>query len=110
MAKYAIFFSYTPETWAKMIEHPSDRREAVRKMTATLGGSLESLYFMFGDRDGFAVTELPDSDAAAATALAVNGSGAFSRVETHELIEPDRLPDVLAKARAVTGDYTPPGR
>ena len=40
----------------------------------------------------------------------MNGSGAFSRVETHELIEPDRLPDVLAKARAVTGDYTPPGR
>ena len=109
MTKYALFFSYTPETWSKMITNPTDRREAVQKIMATLGGSLDSLYFMFGDHDGFAVFDVPDADAAAAAAIAVTSSGAFGNVETHELIEPGHLPDVLAKAKAVTGSYQAPG-
>ncbi len=30
MAMYLTRFSYTPETWARMIENPEDRREAAR--------------------------------------------------------------------------------
>jgi hypothetical protein len=30
MAMYLTRFSYTPETWARMIENPEDRRDAAR--------------------------------------------------------------------------------
>ena len=47
-----VFFNYTAETWSKMISTPSDRLAAVRDMAQTVGGDVESLYFMFGAKDG----------------------------------------------------------
>lgn len=109
MPKFALFFTYTPESWAKMIDGPGDRRGAVQAMTESLKGSVESLYFMFGERDGFVVLDLPDADAAAAAALVVTSTGAFRNVDTHQLIEPEHLPDVLAKAGTARGSYRLPG-
>ena len=31
MPLYLTRFSYTPETWARMIAHPEDRREALTR-------------------------------------------------------------------------------
>jgi len=30
MAFYLMLFSYTPETWAKLMQNPEDRRDAAR--------------------------------------------------------------------------------
>jgi uncharacterized protein with GYD domain len=110
MAKFAVFFSYKPETWNQMLMKPGDRAAAVRDMVSTVGGSLESLYFMFGDRDGFVVVDVPDSGTAAAVAIAVNSTGAFSHLETRELISPEDLPAVLEKAAGTRESYRPPGQ
>ena len=48
MAKYAVFFTYTSDAWARMINNPGDRTAAVRQLAASVGGSLESAYWMFG--------------------------------------------------------------
>ncbi|MDT7646118.1 MAG: hypothetical protein QOC75_3118, partial [Pseudonocardiales bacterium] len=40
MIKFALFFSYTPETWARMISAPSDRAAAVRATIEQAGGTL----------------------------------------------------------------------
>ena len=109
MAKFAVFFSYKPETWNQMLLKPGDRTAAVRDLASTVGGSLESLYFMFGDRDGFAVLEVPDPDTAAALSIAMSSSGAFSHYETRELIAPDNLSAVLEKAARARESYRPPG-
>lgn len=109
MAKFAIFFSYTPETWAKMIKNPTDRAAAVRSMVEPMGGKLESLYFMFGGHDGMAIVDMPDSESAAAAAILVASTGALKSLETRELIEPADLPGVLAKAEAGLASYRPPG-
>jgi len=37
MAMYLTRFSYTPETWARMIEKPEDRREAARTYIESAG-------------------------------------------------------------------------
>ena len=66
MAKYALFFSYTQESWANMIKNPTDRSAAASQLADSLGGKLESFYWMFGEYDGFAVVDLPDSVTAAA--------------------------------------------
>jgi uncharacterized protein with GYD domain len=110
MAKFAVFFSYKPETWDELIKKPGDRTAAVRDLASSVGGSMESLYFMFGDRDGFVVFDVPDAGAAAALAVAVNSTGAFSHTETRSLIAPEDLPAVLERAGSARESYRPPGQ
>jgi uncharacterized protein with GYD domain len=109
MAKYAMFFSYKPETWDQMLKKPGDRSTAVRDLASSVGGTMESLYFMLGDRDGFVIVDVPDADAAAAVSLAVNSTGAFSHMETRQLIAPEDLPSMLEKAASAREAYRPPG-
>jgi uncharacterized protein with GYD domain len=109
MAKFAVFFSYKPETWEQMLKKPGDRTAAVRDLASSVGGSMEALYFMFGDRDGFVVVDVPDAEAAAALAVAGNSTGAFSQFETRQLIAPEDLRSVLEKAARARETYRPPG-
>lgn len=110
MAKFALFFTYKPETWNQLVLKPGDRVAAVRDLASTVGASLESMYFMFGDRDGFVVLDVPNSEAAAALSIAVGSTGAFSHLETRQLISPDDLPAVLEKAANARESYRPPGQ
>jgi uncharacterized protein with GYD domain len=64
-------------------------------------------YLMFGQWDGFVVFEVPDSAAAAAVSLAVTSSGAFSALETHELLDTAQFAEILGTAAGLA--YTPPG-
>ena len=54
--------------------------------------------------------DVPDADSAAAVSIAVSSSGAFSHVETHQLISPADLPTVLEKAASARDAYRPPGQ
>ena len=74
------------------------------QVAESVGGSLESFYFAFGDSDAFVVVDLPDNESAAAVALTVNATGAAT-VKTVVLLTPDEV-DAAAK-RSV--DYRPPG-
>jgi uncharacterized protein with GYD domain len=109
MAAYAVFFSYTPQAWERMMIKPGDRAAAARAMIESAGGTLESLYFMLGDRDGFAVVHVPANEDVAALSIAIASSGAFSHVETKALVAPQDLAGVLEKAAAGGGAYAPPG-
>ena len=51
--------------------------------------------------------EAPDNAAAAAVAMTVGASGAFSEVETTVLLDMDEAQDAMRKAAAAT--YRPPG-
>jgi uncharacterized protein with GYD domain len=82
----------------------SSRRDAIATMAEGMGGQLESFYFGFGEHDAFVVIDLPDHEAAAAVALAVNASGGAT-VKTTVLLTPEQV-DEAAK-RSV--DYRPPG-
>jgi uncharacterized protein with GYD domain len=37
---YLTRFSYTPETWARLIDKPEDRRDAARSHIESVGGKL----------------------------------------------------------------------
>ena len=76
---------------------------------ADAGGRLISLDYLFGERDGMAVFEAPDSATAAAVALVIGGSGAFRSVTTHELMSSAELVDVLHRAAAARPGYARPG-
>ena len=109
MAKFAVFFTYKPETWDQMLKKPGDRAAAVRDLASSVGGSIEALYFMFGNRDGFVILDAPDAVAAAAVSVAVSSTGAFSHLETRQLVAPEDLPSVLEKAARAKEAYRPPG-
>ena len=92
----------------------SARRDAIVQLAESVGGRMESFDFAFGRSDVVTICELPDNAAAAAVALAVNGSGAVS-IRTTVLLEPrggrpgvpavGRLPSARARSRGgVAGD------
>jgi uncharacterized protein with GYD domain len=110
MPKYAIFFTYSSDTWAQMMKNPGDRAAAVRQLADSVGGSLESLYWMFGAHDGIAIADVPDSVSAAALSVAVGSTGAIKDLETHELFTQEQLNQMLLRAKDAAQVYQPPGR
>ena len=107
VAKYLVLFGLTGETMKRFIAKPSDRAAVVRELAESGGGSLESYYWMFGQYDGAGVFRMPDSHSMAAVCLAATSSGAFTRFETHELIEAGDLTAIAERAKGIT--YQPPG-
>lgn len=107
MPLYLSKFSYTPETWARMIANPEDRREAARSYVETVGGTLHGFWYAFGSHDGYAVVEAPDNVSMAAIALAIGSGGAQSSIETTVLLSVEETLDALRKAGEV--QYRAPG-
>ena len=101
MALYLTRFSYTPETWATMIETPEDRREAARAYIESVGGKLHGFWYGFGEHDGYNLWEAPDNVSMAAVVLAIGGGGALSSVETTVLMSVDETIDALKMAGQV---------
>jgi uncharacterized protein with GYD domain len=110
MAKYVVFFTYSSETWARMIQSPGDRTAAVRQLADAVGGSVECLYWMFGTYDGLGIIEAPDSVSAAALSVTIGSTGAFKNVETHELLNQEQLSQVLSRSKDATQAYQAPGQ
>jgi uncharacterized protein with GYD domain len=110
MTKYMISMRYSPGSWARMITSPGDRTKAMRRMMEALGGDLESMYWQFGTEDAVAIGELPDSVSASALHAAVIKTGAFKKVETHELLTQQQLLQFLDLARDTAEVFEVPGR
>src|SRR5574341_690402 len=107
MAFYLTHFSYTPETWARLMQKPEDRREAARKYIESVGGKLQGFWYAFGTYDGYNLWEAPDNVSMAAVAIAISGGGALSKFETTVLLTVEETLAALDRARAVA--YQPPG-
>src|SRR3954447_16834288 len=86
MPLYLSRFSYTPETWARLIANPEDRREAARTYIESVGGTLHGFWYAFGTHDGYTLWEAPDNVSMAAVALAIGSGGAISSLETTGLL------------------------
>ena len=107
MALYLSKFSYTPETWARLIASPEDRREAAKSYIESVGGTLHGFCYAFGTHDGYNLWEAPDNVSMAAVALAISGGGALSSLETTVLLSVEETMDALEKAAEV--GYRAPG-
>jgi len=107
MSLYLSKFSYTPETWAKLISNPEDRRAAARTYIESVGGKLHGFWYAFGTHDGYNLWEAPDNVSMAAVALAISAGGALSSFETTVLLSVDDTLEVLRKAGQIR--YRAPG-
>jgi uncharacterized protein with GYD domain len=81
MPKYLLEVSYTLDgIKAVKAKGGSARKKAAEEAAVSVGGSVESFHFAFGDTDVYVLADLPDNTAAAALALAVSaGGGATTR-------------------------------
>ena len=106
MPKYLLDVRYTLDGVKGVIAKGGSARQAAAQAAAqSVGGTVESFYFAFGETDVFAVADLPDHAAAAALALAVTAGGGAT-VRTVVLLTPEELDE--ATKRQVS--YRPPGQ
>ncbi len=106
MGKYLFHGSFTADGLRGIIkEGGTARTKAVRTLAESVGGSLESYYFAFGDDSYFVVCDLPNDEAAAACAVTVAASGAVSN-STIKLLTPAEV-DAAVK---LSPNYRAPGQ
>ena len=105
MPKYLFQASYTVQGEEGVrSKGGTDRRDAVADTMRSAGGELDCLYFEFGDRDAFAIVDLPDDEAAAAVSLIENAAGGAT-VKVTVLLTPEQVDEAANRAVA----YRPPG-
>jgi uncharacterized protein with GYD domain len=107
MPLYLTKFSYTPETWARLIGNPEDRRVAARSYIESVGGQLHGFWYAFGAHDGYTLWEAPDNVSMATVALAITGGGALSSFDTTVLLTVDETLEALRRVEQV--GYRAPG-
>jgi uncharacterized protein with GYD domain len=107
MPLYLTRTTYTPETWAKMVADPEDRRAAIEALAESIGGRCLEVWYAFGVHDTYALIEAPGPIEMAGALARVAGSGAFSRVETTPLLSVEEMLEALHMARDAT--FAAPG-
>jgi uncharacterized protein with GYD domain len=108
MPFYLTRFSYTPETWARLVENPEDRRAAAQQYIESVGGRLHGFWYAFGDHDAYNLWEAPDNVSMAATAIAISAGGALSSLHTTVLLTVEETVAALQQAASIK--YRRPGQ
>jgi len=101
MARYMLQFAYTPEAWQALVKNPMDREAAFRGLAEQMGATFISLDYCFGDYDGIAVVEAPDSKTALAIVLAAITPGHLKATRTTELFTMQEVTGALQAAGGV---------
>jgi len=79
MPKYLLQASYSVEGIKGLRkEGGTARRAAAEQLVKSLGGTVESFYYAFGDADVYTVVDMPDHASMSAAALAIGASGAVT--------------------------------
>ena len=107
MPMYLSRFSYTPETWARLIQNPEDRRAAATEYIESVGGKLHGFWYAFGEHDAWNLWEAPDNVSMAAVAMAIGAGGALSSFETVVLLTVEETMEAMQKAGSIR--YRAPG-
>lgn len=107
MPTYLIQSILTPQTWAKLIENPEDRRIASEEGARRYGGKVLGYWYAFGDYDVYGVAEMPDGITAAMMQAVVSAGGAYSRVKVTQLVTVEEMLEALRRAK--TFAYQEPG-
>jgi uncharacterized protein with GYD domain len=105
MAKYLIRGNYVGEGVKGLLsEGGSKREEAARAAVESVGGTLDCMYYAFGETDVYGICDAPDDASATALSLLINSSGAVS-VNLVPLMTPEEVDQALTK----TPTYRAPG-
>jgi uncharacterized protein with GYD domain len=99
MAKYLVLPGFTERTIKRFAAKPPDQAAVVRSLAESAGGSAGCCYQMSGQDDEMGVFGQPGSHTRAAVSPAATSPGAFTRFETHELIEASDLTAIAERPK-----------
>ena len=106
MPKFLLQVSYTNEGVKGLRkEGGSSRRAAAEQLVKSMGGTIESFYFAFGEYDAVTIIDMPDHASMSAAALTIAASGAVTG-KTTVLISPEEVDAAVKK----TPTYRAPGQ
>ena len=106
MPKYLLQVNYVGEGVKGLLKEGGTKRRAAAEQAAkSMGATMESFYYAFGDTDAYVIGDFPDNASAAALALTVSASGAAT-VKTTVLMTCEEL-DAAVKKSPV---YRAPGQ
>ena len=104
MGKYLIRGNYVGDGIAGLRKDGGAKRlAAATAALESVGGTLDCLYYAFGDTDVFGIIDAPDEAAAFNASLLINSSGAVSVTLT-----PLFNPSVISAG--ASGSYSAPGQ
>ena len=105
MGKYMFHTTYTAKGLVGLLkEGGSRRRQALTQTIEAMGGSVEGLYYAFGDTDLYIIADLPDDATATAVSLNIANAGALN-IRATVLITPETVDEAVKKKVP----YRPPG-
>ncbi len=105
MAKYLFHGSYTQAGIQGVLKDGgTGRRKAIDALAASVGGSVESLYWAFGKDDFYVIADLPNHAAAAALTATTGAAGAVS-ISTVVLLTAEDMDEAIK----LHPDYRAPG-
>ena len=103
MARLLWHGSYSERGAKALVEEGgSKRRAGVEEAVKAMGGTLDAMYWAFGDDDYYAIVDLPDMVSGAAVSLATAVAGAV-RVKTVVLLTAEDLDEAARRAHEYQG-------
>ena len=106
MPKYLFHSTYVGEGVKGLLKDGgSSRRTAADKAAQAVGGSVEAMYFAFGEAETYVIADLPDNAAATALSLTINATGTVVTKPT-VLMTPEEV-DIAVKQ---SPSYRGPGQ
>jgi uncharacterized protein with GYD domain len=108
MSRFLFEVSYTSESWATQVHSHANVIDRISPLVAKLNGTIDSVYYTFGDRDLIALVDFPTQEDAAAFSLAATSGGAVASIRTTPLLTVDQGITAMKKADAVAASYHAP--
>ena len=108
MAHYLIEVGYTPQAWSSQIDSQANVVDRITPAVKAANGSIQSIYYAFGDADLVGIIDFPSPEDAAAFALAVTSSGALRSYRTTPLLTVEQGMESMKRAAKTRSQYTPP--
>ena len=106
MPRYLAQGNYSADGARGLVkEGAAGRRATIEKLVKSMGGTLECMYYAFGDVDVFAIVDMPDNVSICALTTAINMSGAVS-LRTTVLLTVEEVDQATKKLPT----YRPPGQ
>jgi len=108
MSLYLTRARYSPEACKGMLANPGDRSSAAKAMFEAAGIKLHHIW-MTGPGEVITIVE-GNAVSGTAVSMVVMASGAFSEVDSVELITPDQHAEAMKLGGRVASKYRAPGK
>jgi uncharacterized protein with GYD domain len=97
MAKYLLSVNYSSDGMKGVLaEGGSSRKAAVEALAASVGGTVEAVYFSFGQQDIVIICDAPDETSIAAIGMTVVSTGVTDSYRSIPLLTAEEV-DAAAK-------------